>query len=41
MTRGLNCSHIDINSDAAAIAWTGTTPLEQVIVKPAQPSHAL
>jgi uncharacterized protein YbjT (DUF2867 family) len=41
MTLGLNCSHIDINSEAAAIAWTGTTPLEQVIVKPAQPSHAL
>lgn len=36
MTRGLNCSHIDINSDRAAIEWAGTTPLERVIVELAQ-----
>lgn len=31
MTCGLNCSHIDINSDPTALAWTGTTTLEHVI----------
>lgn len=36
MTRGLNCSHIDINGDRAAIEWAGTTPLERVIVELAQ-----
>lgn len=36
MTRGLNCSHIDINSDRGAIEWAGTTPLERVIVELAQ-----
>lgn len=36
MTRGLNCSHIDIKSDPGAIEWAGTTPLERVIVELAQ-----
>jgi uncharacterized protein YbjT (DUF2867 family) len=31
MTRGLNGAHIDIRSDPAAEAWTGTTLLEDVI----------
>ncbi|MBL8507154.1 NmrA family NAD(P)-binding protein [Chitinimonas sp. JJ19] len=33
MTRGLNCSHIDIKSDPSAVQWTGTTALKQVIVE--------
>lgn len=33
MTRGLNCPHIDINSDPGAIQWTGVTALEQVVVE--------
>lgn len=33
MTRGLNCSHIDIKSDPGAIELAGTTPLERVIVE--------
>ena len=33
MTRGLNCSHIDIKSDPRAVEWVGTTPLERVIVE--------
>lgn len=36
MTRGLNCSHIDIKSDSTARAWKGRTTLEQVIVELAQ-----
>jgi uncharacterized protein YbjT (DUF2867 family) len=36
MTRGLNCSHIDIKSDPGAIEWAGTTPLERVIAELAQ-----
>jgi uncharacterized protein YbjT (DUF2867 family) len=36
MTRGLNCSHIDIKSDPTAVEWTGTTTLERVIVELAQ-----
>jgi len=33
MTRGLNSPHIDINSDPAVLAWTGTTTLESVIAE--------
>jgi uncharacterized protein YbjT (DUF2867 family) len=33
MTCGLNGPHIDIKSDPAALEWTGTTTLEQVIVE--------
>jgi len=33
MTCGLNNAHIDIKSDPAALEWTGTTTLEQVIVE--------
>jgi uncharacterized protein YbjT (DUF2867 family) len=33
MTCGLNGPHIDINSDPTALAWAGTTTLEQVIVE--------
>ena len=33
MTQGLNCPHIDIESDATAVGWTGTTTLEQVVVQ--------
>ncbi|USX26003.1 NmrA family NAD(P)-binding protein [Oxalobacteraceae bacterium OTU3CINTB1] len=33
MTCGLNSAHIDIKSDPTALAWTGTTALEQVIVE--------
>ncbi|MFM9436456.1 uncharacterized protein YbjT (DUF2867 family) [Janthinobacterium sp. CG_23.3] len=36
MTRGLNCSHIGINSDPTAVEWAGTTTLERVIVQLAQ-----
>lgn len=36
MTRGLNCSHIDIKSDPSAVEWAGTTTLERVIVELAQ-----
>jgi len=36
MTRGLNCSHIDIKSDPGAVEWAGTTTLERVIVELAQ-----
>ncbi|TFW03166.1 NAD-dependent epimerase/dehydratase family protein [Oxalobacteraceae bacterium OM1] len=36
MTRGLNSSHIDMNSDPGAVAWAGTTPLERVIAELAQ-----
>lgn len=36
MTRGLNCSHIDIKSDPTAVEWAGTTTLERVIVELAQ-----
>ncbi len=36
MTRGLNCSHIDIKSDPGAVEWAGTTPLERVIAELAQ-----
>lgn len=36
MTRGLNCSHIDIKSDPGAAEWAGTTTLERVIVELAQ-----
>ena len=36
MTRGLNCAHIDIKSDPAAVEWAGTTTLERVIVELAQ-----
>ncbi|MBI3525577.1 MAG: NmrA family NAD(P)-binding protein [Betaproteobacteria bacterium] len=36
MTRGLNCSHIDIKSDPGALEWAGTTTLERVIVELAQ-----
>lgn len=33
MTRGLNCSHIDIKSDPIAVERSGTTTLERVIVE--------
>ncbi len=33
MTRGLNCSHIDIKSDPTAVEREGTTTLERVIVE--------
>ncbi|SEN58628.1 Uncharacterized conserved protein YbjT, contains NAD(P)-binding and DUF2867 domains [Duganella sp. CF517] len=33
MTLGLNCAHIDIKSDPTALAWAGTTTLEQLIVE--------
>jgi uncharacterized protein YbjT (DUF2867 family) len=33
MTRGLNCSHIDIKSDPTAVELAGTTTLERVIVE--------
>lgn len=33
LTRDLNSSHIDINSDPGAVEWAGTTPLERVIVE--------
>lgn len=36
MTRGLNCSHIDIKSDPGAVEWSGTTALERVIAELAQ-----
>jgi len=36
MTRGLNCSHIDIKSDPTAVEWAGTTTLERVIAELAQ-----
>ena len=36
MTRGLNCSHIDIKSDSGAVEWAGTTALERVIAELAQ-----
>jgi uncharacterized protein YbjT (DUF2867 family) len=36
MTRGLNCSHIDIKSDSGAVEWSGTTALERVIAELAQ-----
>lgn len=36
MTRGLNCSHIDIKSDPTAVEWAGTTTLERVIGELAQ-----
>ena len=36
MTRGLNNSHIDMKSEPGALAWTGTTPLKQIIVELAQ-----
>ena len=36
MTRGLNCSHIDIKSDPGAVQWAGTTTLERVIAELAQ-----
>ncbi|WP_332877449.1 NmrA family NAD(P)-binding protein [Massilia sp. S19_KUP03_FR1] len=36
MTRGLNCSHIDIKSDPTAVEWAGTTTLERVIIELAQ-----
>ena len=36
MTRGLNCSHINIKSDSAAVEWAGTTALERVIAELAQ-----
>ncbi|NRR29639.1 NmrA family NAD(P)-binding protein [Oxalobacteraceae bacterium] len=31
MTRGLNCSHIDVKSDPGVEEWAGTTPLKRVI----------
>lgn len=31
MTESLNCSHIDVKSDASALEWAGSTTLEQVI----------
>ncbi|QGZ40919.1 uncharacterized protein YbjT (DUF2867 family) [Pseudoduganella flava] len=33
MTRALNRSHIDMASDASAVAWSGTTALEAVIAR--------
>jgi hypothetical protein len=36
MTRDLNCSHIDIKSDARVAEWAGTTTLERVIVEMTQ-----
>lgn len=33
MTRGLNCAHIDIKSDPAALERAGTTTLERVMVE--------
>lgn len=36
LTRGLNNSHIDINSDSGAIEMAGTTALERVITELAQ-----
>lgn len=33
MTRGLNCSHIDIKSDPGAVEWVGKTTLERVIAE--------
>jgi len=33
MTRGLNCSHIDIKSDPIAVKWAGTTTLDRIIVE--------
>jgi uncharacterized protein YbjT (DUF2867 family) len=36
MTRGLNCEHIDIKSDPAAVHRTGKTALEHVIIELAQ-----
>ena len=33
MTRSLNDSHIDIKSDPNAVAWAGTTTLEQVCLR--------
>jgi uncharacterized protein YbjT (DUF2867 family) len=33
MTRGLNCSHIDIKSDPTSVEWAGTTTLEQVVAE--------
>lgn len=33
MTRGLNCPHIDIKSDPAAVEWTGSTTLERIIAE--------
>jgi uncharacterized protein YbjT (DUF2867 family) len=36
MTRGLNCSHIDIKSDPTAVEWAGTTTLDRIIVELAQ-----
>lgn len=36
MTRGLNCSHIDIKSDPGAVEWAGTTTLERVVIELAQ-----
>lgn len=39
MTRGLNSGHIDIGSDARAVAWVGTTGLSQVIAELAGALH--
>lgn len=36
MTRGLNCSHIDIKSDPRAVERSGTTTLERVIAEMTQ-----
>lgn len=36
MTRGLNCSHINIKSDSSVVEWLGTTTLERVIAELAQ-----
>lgn len=36
MTRGLNCAHIDIDSDPAAVQRAGSTTLEQVIAELAE-----
>lgn len=36
MTRGLNCSHIDIKSDPGAVEWVEKTTLERVIAELAQ-----
>lgn len=33
MTRGLNCSHINIKSDTSVVQWMGTTTLDRVIVE--------
>jgi uncharacterized protein YbjT (DUF2867 family) len=39
MTRGLNCSHIDIKSDPTSVEWAGTTTLEQVVAELARPHN--